>query len=140
MSEDIEALQAQLMKAREDDGWFITGDQAKDFSRALTALVAERDGLRAELSAAYRDRASSKSVLASVIAERNALKQRVEELEANPPADRDRELRERLVCAALTGLTSNSDFTANASDLPRWAINQADAVLAAMRKEASDGK
>ena len=48
MSEDIEALQTQLMKAREDDGWFITGDQAKDFSRALTALVAERDEARRE--------------------------------------------------------------------------------------------
>ena len=34
--------------------------------------------LRAELAAAYRDRASSKSVLASVIAEREALKQRDE--------------------------------------------------------------
>ena len=43
MSEDIEALQAQLMKAREEEGWFITGDQAKDFSRALTALVADRN-------------------------------------------------------------------------------------------------
>ena len=48
MSDDIKALQAQLMKAREDDGWFITGDQAKDFSRALTALVAERDALARE--------------------------------------------------------------------------------------------
>ena len=53
---DIDALQAQLMQAREDEGWFITGDQGKDFSRALTALVAERDKAKADFSDAWRER------------------------------------------------------------------------------------
>ena len=65
-------------------------------SVSVRLLLAERDGLRAKIADAYRDRASSKSVPAGVIAERNALKQRVAELESHSPADRDRELRERL--------------------------------------------
>lgn len=40
---EIDALERSLMKAREDDGWFITADKAKDFSRALTAFRARRD-------------------------------------------------------------------------------------------------
>jgi hypothetical protein len=85
-----------------------------DLRANLTALVAERDGLRkrvAELEAL------SKPVYISH-------GQRVESID----------LRERLVCAALTGLNSNSDLTERDSDLPQWAINQADQVLAAMRK------
>jgi hypothetical protein len=110
--------------------------QDEHYRAILTALVAERDGLRAALADARRDRASSKSVLASVIAEREALKQRVEELEAHPPADRDRELRERLVCAALGGVSVDALLTQHANRMTaRHAVELADAVLAAMRKE-----
>jgi hypothetical protein len=125
---DIDALLAQLMKARDDDGWFITGDQAKDFSRALTGLVAERDALR--------------EGNLSLVAERAALRKRVDTLELqsarwrdpHPPADRDRELRERLVCAALTGVMAGN-YGSEYESAAIYAIRHADAVLAAMRKE-----
>jgi hypothetical protein len=97
------------------------------YSAALRMLVAERNGLKemhAHLGQSYT----------MLTKECDALKQRVAELEAHPPADLDRDLRERLVCAALTGLNSNSDLIGNASDLGQWAIDQADQVLAAMRK------
>jgi hypothetical protein len=98
------------------------------FHSALAALVAERDGLR--------------EGNLSLVAEGAALRKRVETLELqsgrwrdqHPPADRDRELRERLVCAALTGFNSNPKFTENAHEFPMWAVCQADSVLAAMRK------
>jgi hypothetical protein len=125
--------------ARESDyqlGWY------REWNAALTALIAERDGLRAQIADAYRDRASSKSVLASVIAERNALKQRVAELEANPPADRDRELRERLVESALRGagtgaaraVRSSMLTEAEAEALGRQAVWMADGAFDEMRK------
>ena len=56
------------------------------------------------------------AALTALVAERNALKQRVAELEAHPPADR--ELRERLDRITM-----------------RHAVQLADAILAAMRKE-----
>ena len=78
----------------------------------------------------------------ALVAERDALRKRVAELEAlskpvyisHGQRVESIDLRERLVCAALTGLNSNSDLTERDSDLPQWAINQADQVLAAMRK------
>lgn len=79
----------------------------------------------------------SHAALTALVAERNALKQRVAELEDHPPADRDRELRERLVCAALTGLLSNTNYdrdTDTPSSSAAWSVAYADAALAAMRK------
>lgn len=60
----------------------------------------------------------------------SAIKQRVAELESQPTADRD--LRERLVCAALTGLCADPNM--NDLDIPCIAVDIADAALAAMRK------
>ena len=70
--------------------------------------------------------------LTALVAERDALKQRVAELEALPPADRDRELRERLVCAALAGVCIQ-EWSSNEA-MADFAVSAADATLAAMRK------
>ena len=83
-----------------------------------------------------------------LVAERNALKQRVAKLEARAKpvyiTDGQRvesiDLRERLVCAALTGILSNSDFKMDEKASASWVVAYADATLAAMRKGESDGK
>jgi len=69
------------------------------------------------------------------------LKQRVAELEKtafyippkNPPADRDRKLRERLVRAALTGASSLEGWM-SPDAMAAEVVAVADATLAAMRK------
>jgi hypothetical protein len=94
------------------------------------------DGLLFLLSDPHHSRYST--ALRMLVAERNALKERVAELEANPPADRDRELRERLVCAALVGLAahpSDSHPMHNLRELAVYCATAADLTLAAMRKE-----
>jgi chorismate mutase len=113
---DIDALLAQLMKARDDDGWFITGDQAKDFSRALTGLVAERD----------------------------ALAKRVAELEADlrlmmmpfqpSTASMIAEAQLRMTCSALTGIYANPNISGTPKANGENAAAAANAALAAMRK------
>ena len=91
-----------------------------------------------------------------MIAERDALKQRVAELEKSafyippkhPPADRDRELRERLACAIwpeLLRIYEKADTTGANWDSVRInararALLEADAMIAAMRKGETDGK
>jgi chromosome condensin MukBEF ATPase and DNA-binding subunit MukB len=135
---DIDALLRYLNAGSTAD---ICGDYNR-YHAALRMLIAERDGLRAALANARRDRASSKSVLASVIAERDALKRRVEELEAYQPADRDRELRERLVCAIWPELLRiHSEYAKHPAvkgdpreQARRFALIEADEMLAAMRK------
>ena len=75
------------------------------------------------------------SALTALVAERNALKQRVAELESQPPADRD--LRERLVCAALTGLLAHPSESHPMHSLRKVAVysaTAADLTLAEMRK------
>ena len=77
---DIDALQSELMKAREDGGWFITVDQAKDFSRALTALVAERDALKIEAQNAktyWRALAEANEIAARYKRERDEARRKV---------------------------------------------------------------
>jgi chorismate mutase len=107
------------------------------------------DALLQELRDAHADgytlAGSQYAALSALVAERNALKQRVAalnsenvklhwEMEENPPADRDRELRERLVCAALTGVIAGN-YGSEYESAAIYAIRHADAVLAAMRKE-----
>jgi len=70
------------------------------------------------------------AALTALVTERDNLKQRVAEQEAKPPADRDRELRERLVCAALTGLCADPRHDV----AEEVAVAIADRTLAAMRK------
>ena len=110
---------------------------------ALAAIVAERDGLKAQC-----DKRFDFETFANLVAERDGLKQRVAELEAHPPADRDRELRERLVCAIwpeLLRIFEKTDTTGANWDLVRinaraQALRDADEMIAAMRKGEADGK
>ena len=92
------------------------------------------------------------SALIALVAERDRLKRRVAELEVARVLtlsrafqseealrhDRDRDLRERLVCAALTGLCADPNM--NDLDIPCIAVDIADATLAAMRKGDTNGK
>lgn len=95
------------------------------------------------------------AALTALVAERNALKQRVEEQDADikalaaanailhgrleSPADRDRELRERLVCALIVPAFELYSASLNVNPA-RYAVSVADETLAAMRKGATDGK
>jgi hypothetical protein len=89
---------------------------------ALTALVAERDGL---LKRVVEQDADIKTLAAS-----NAILHG--RLESHPPADRDRELRERLVCALI--VPAFELYSASRSvDPARYTVSVADAVIAAMR-------
>ena len=120
--------------------WSVQGfEDHRRYRAALTALVAERDALKATI-VLLQSRAESSKALNStavrVISERDALKQRVAELEEHPPADRDRELRERLICAALTGLCADPRHDV----CEEVAVAIADRTLAAMRKGETDGK
>ena len=63
-----------------------------------------------------------------------ALRERVAELEAKPPADRERKLRGRLVCAALTGLCADPSVDLDEA-ASKSAVAIADRTLAAMRKK-----
>jgi hypothetical protein len=123
---DIDALLRMLNQ----DGW-------EHHHAALTALVAERDRLKAQC-----DKRFDFETFANLVAERDELKQRVAELEAHPPADRDRDLRERLVCAIwpeLLRIFEKTDTTGANWDLVRinaraQALRDADEMIAAMRK------
>jgi FtsZ-binding cell division protein ZapB len=98
----------------------------------IRTLIAKRDALKQENDALRsRCKVHQDEVLDRVF-EMDALRKRVAELEAHPPADRDRELRERLVCAALTGIIGDISSYEDAADA---AVRHADATLAAMRKE-----
>ena len=117
-------------------------DGEKHIVDTLTALVAERDGLKQENdSLRSRCKAHQDEVLDRVF-EMDALRKRVAELEAHPPADRDRELRERLVFAIwpeLLRICEKTDTTGANWDLVRinaraQALLEADAMIAAMRK------
>jgi uncharacterized coiled-coil DUF342 family protein len=139
-----------LLRMLDQDGW-------EDYHAALTALVAERDGLRkrvVESSEAFNGDAvriiSERDNLRKRVVELDALKQRIADLESDnralsynnatlrgllkshPPADRDRELRERLVCAALAGVCIQ-EWSSNEA-MADFAVSAADATLAAMRK------
>ena len=84
------------------------------------------------------DKKRHHAALTALVAERDALKQRVAELEKTafyiPPkhTPADRELRERLVCAALTGVWIQGWTSRDA--MAAFAVGAADATLAAMRK------
>jgi hypothetical protein len=95
------------------------------------------DGLLFLLSDPHHSRYST--ALRMLVAERNALKERVAELEANPPADRDRELRERLICTALEGACSQDGWVSQEA-IANHVVGIANATLAAMRKGEADGK
>ena len=97
----------------------------------LSALLAElRD------QAAYGYKTCQYAALTALIAERYRLGKCVVDLERqmeSQPADRDRELRERLVCAALTGLCADPSVDLDEA-ASKSAVAIADRTLAAMRK------
>ena len=113
------------------------------YHRALTALVAERDALKVQC-----DKRFDSETIKDLLAERDALKKRVAELEAlSKPVYISQgqrvesiDLRERLVCAALTGVMAHPTTVGNPKDLAKIAVAHADAAIAAMRKGESDGK
>lgn len=107
---DIDAL-LRYLKSGHTPHWY---DDSKRWRAVLTALVAERNALREQLRLANIDQFNT-------------------EAEAN---DRDRDLRERLVCAALTGLCSDPSVDMDESG-SRAAVAIADRTLAAMRKGES---
>ena len=98
---------------------------------ALTALIAERDALKRRLE----------------VGERQLRLANIDQFK-QPPADRDRELRERLVCAIwpdMLRIYNRSDPNGNNWDLVRinaraQALQDANAMIAAMRKEKADGQ
>ena len=100
---------------------------------ALTALIAERDAIRQENDSLRSWCKAHQDEVLDLVFEMDALRKRIAELEAHPPADRDRELRERLVCAALTGLCADGSFDLDES-ASSAAVAIADRTLAAMRK------
>ena len=137
----------------------------RDAADMITALVAERDALRIELererlrlsacgvaamsntrqtaeenrqvSDEYKS-ASFDEVCAAVDREM-ALRERVAELEAQPPAVSD--LRERLLESALRGVSPAGAYDKRGSEsLGRAAVWMVDAAIAEMRKGDSDGK
>jgi hypothetical protein len=107
------------------------------YSAALRMIVAERNALKQRVE----DMKAINSTATRIIAERDALKQRVAELEAQLPADR--ELRERLVCAIWPELLRiHSEYAKHPAvkgdpreQARRFALIEADEMLAAMRKE-----
>ena len=77
--------------------------------------------------------------LAAAIKERDALKQRVAELESQPQphqAHAERDLRERLVCAALSGACglANAQWS-TPKHLANEVVQVAEETLAAMRQQ-----
>ena len=114
---DIDSLLGYLSLAADHSFTTIPSDVAAIYHAALTALVAERDALREQLRLANIDQFNT-------------------EAELN---DCDRDLRERLVCAALTGACSLEGWV-RLEDLANHAVGAAEATLAAMRKGDGDGK
>jgi len=105
---------------------------------ALSALVAERDALRRNTTELESELTASAQRVSDLIAEKWRLQDRIKELEAQPPADRDRNMRERLVCAIWPVLIQQWREYKDAID-PRGcarddALEEADKMLAAMRK------
>lgn len=79
----------------------------------------------------FNDAGRWHAALSALVEERNALRERVANLKAKPA---DRDLRERLVCAALTGMLANNGFSHSPSELGEWAERYAYEAIAAMRK------
>lgn len=123
---DIDAL----LRLLEGGGWVPARPRVH---AALTALVAERNKAQSDFSEAWRERSEFAKRIDEADAEILALRKRVAELEANPPADRDSGLRERLVCAALTGIMADSSNQRYRGHWAVIAVQQADLAIAAMR-------
>ena len=107
---------------------YLDGQCRPGYRNLVKALVAERDALRVEAQNA-----------------KTYWRERAERRDAEQRNEADRDLRERLVCAALPVVIA--DFY-NCSPNKRYdlawhiqsAVDAADAAIAAMRKGEADGK
>lgn len=103
---------------------------------ALTALVAERNALKEENIALRSRQKSHQDEVLDRVFEMDALRKRIAELEAHPPANRD--LHERLVCAIWPEIMREWREHNDAPDWRGWArldaLEEADKMLVAMRK------
>jgi hypothetical protein len=106
----------------------------ESYHSALVALIAERDGLKQENDALRSRCKAHRDEEADRVFEMVELRKRVEELESHPPADRDRELRERLVDSALRVAHDTMMTESEAEKLGRQAVWIVNGALAAMRK------
>jgi hypothetical protein len=110
-TKDIDSLAFFLEKVGEGYPMRCDPEDASPWSRAIAALVAERD----ELKARVENLKAVNGTYASIVSERDALKQRVAELEAQNPSDcevlqavmMNREAELRVTCSALAGIYSN---------------------------------
>jgi hypothetical protein len=107
---------------------------SRSWHATLTALIAERDGLKQENDALRSRCKAHRDEEADRVFEMVELRKRVEELESHPPADRDRELRERLVDSALRVAHDTMMTESEAEKLGRQAVWIVNGALAAMRK------
>lgn len=80
----------------------------------------------------------SHAALTALVAERNALKTRVMELESQQPADRDRDKALERWMDQVTAMLCHS--MTHSHDAKQELVNRCDAAIAAMRKGESDGK
>jgi hypothetical protein len=110
----------------------------ESYHSALVALIAERDGLKQENDALRSRCKAHRDEEADRVFEMVELRKRVEELESHPPADRERELRERLVDSALRVAHDTMMTESEAEKLGRQAVWIVNGALAAMRKGDSD--
>jgi hypothetical protein len=125
----IDGLLQELRDAQAD-GYTLAGSQYA----ALSALVAERDALRmrvAELTGDLNVLVADRSVSTERL---DAAKKRIAELESQPPADRDRELRERPIESALRGVNVSGLHRSEAELMRTASVWMVDAAIAAMRK------
>ena len=104
---------------------YLDGQCRPGYRNLVKALVAERD----ELKEMHAHLGQSYTMLAK---ECEALKQRVAELEAQPPAASD--LRERLLESALRGVSPAGYDKRGSESLGRAAVWMVDAAIAEMRK------
>jgi hypothetical protein len=116
-------------------------DNGAGIPDAVKAMREERDALkqRVEELDALKQRIASRSAIKAVSAERDALLQRVAELEAQPPSDRDRELRERdeameLWMDQVTAMPCH--LMTHSHDAKQELVTRVEVAIAAMRVDA----
>ena len=117
---------------------YLDGQCRPGYRNLVKALVAERDKAKADFSDLWRERCEfarrideSDGAIFEVVAERDALRKRVAELEAQPPAS---DLRERLLESALRGVSPAGYDKRGSESLGRAAVWMVDAAIAEMRK------
>lgn len=122
---DIDRLLRFLVRSANGSPDGLMFDAADIYHRAVTALVAERDALAKERDALRVELANGKSFWRPLDDRRNT-EQRQES---------DRDLRERLMCAAMQSIAGMSLHGLRWDECGKAVYECADAAIAAMRKE-----